>query len=68
MEVNRADRRALLRVPGIGPKTAEAILAARRRGALRDLRDLRAVGALAARAAPFVLLDGRRPEVQLRLL
>ncbi len=68
VEVNRADRRALLRVPGIGPKTAEAILAARRRGALRDLRDLRAVGALAARAAPFVLLDGKRPEVQLRLL
>ncbi len=63
-----AHRRALLRVPGISPKTAEAILAARRRGALRDLRDLRAVGALAARAAPFVLLDGRRPEVQLRLL
>jgi predicted DNA-binding helix-hairpin-helix protein len=68
VEVNRADRRDLLRIPGIGPKTADSILAARRRGTLRDLRDLRAIGALASRAAPFVLLDGRRPALQMALL
>ncbi len=67
VEVNRADRRDLLRIPGIGPKTADSILAARRKGALRDLRDLKAIGALASRAAPFVLLDGRRPALQMRL-
>jgi predicted DNA-binding helix-hairpin-helix protein len=67
VEVNRADRRELLRVPGIGPKGVDAILQARRRGKLGDLRDLRALGILAARAAPFILLDGRRPERQMRL-
>jgi len=67
VELNRADRRALLRVPGIGPKGADSILAARRKGALHDLRDLRALGVLANRAAPFVLLDGKRPAQQLSL-
>ncbi len=68
IELNCAERQVLLRVPGIGPKGVEAILRARRLGRLRDLRDLRALGVLAARAAPFILLDGRRPTHQLRLL
>jgi predicted DNA-binding helix-hairpin-helix protein len=65
VEVNRASRRELLRVPGIGPHSADAILRARRQGHLRDLSDLRALGAVANRAAPFVLLDGHRPPRQL---
>jgi predicted DNA-binding helix-hairpin-helix protein len=70
IELNRADRRTLLRIPGIGPKTADAILIARRKGSLHDLRDLTAIGApgVAQRAAPFVLLDGKRPAHQLSLL
>jgi len=67
VEVNRASRQELLRVPGIGPRSADAILCARRRGCLRDLADLRALGAVADRAAPFVLLDGKRPPLQLSL-
>ncbi len=67
VEVNRAERPALLRVPGLGPKGVDVILAARRHGKLRDLRDLRALGVLADRAAPFILLDGRRPAHQLAL-
>jgi predicted DNA-binding helix-hairpin-helix protein len=65
IEVNRADKPTLLRVPGIGPKGAEAILAARHKGKLRNLRDLQAIGVIASRAAPFVLLDGSRPAQQL---
>jgi predicted DNA-binding helix-hairpin-helix protein len=65
VEVNRASRRELLRVPGIGPRSADAILDARRQGRLRELGDLRALGAVASRAAPFVLFDGRRPPQQL---
>jgi predicted DNA-binding helix-hairpin-helix protein len=65
VEVNRASRRELLRVPGIGPRSADAILRARRQGRLRDLGDLRTLGAVASRAAPFVLLDGHRPPQQL---
>jgi predicted DNA-binding helix-hairpin-helix protein len=67
VELNRAERRDLLRVPGIGPRGAEALLRARRQGRLRELRDLQKLGILAARAAPFVLLNGRRPQHQLRL-
>jgi len=67
VEVNRASRGELLRVPGIGPRSADAILRARRQGRLNELADLRALGAVAERAAPFVLLNGRRPPQQLSL-
>jgi predicted DNA-binding helix-hairpin-helix protein len=64
LELNRAEYAQLLRVPGIGPKGAEAILQARRAGKLRDLSVLKKLGILAARAAPFVLLDGKQPATQ----
>lgn len=67
VELNRAAREWLLRVPGIGPKSAERILEARRRGTLRELRDLRALGVAVQRAAPYILLDGQRPPYQPRL-
>ncbi|RME98370.1 MAG: radical SAM protein [Chloroflexi bacterium] len=67
VELNRAGRRRLLRVPGIGPKTADAILAARRQGRLRNLHHLRQIGVQTGRAAPFILLDGKMPEYQLTL-
>ncbi|HUX75120.1 MAG TPA: radical SAM protein [Anaerolineae bacterium] len=67
VEVNTADRRDLLRVPGIGPTGAERVLRERRRGRLRDLSELRKLGIVAQRAAPFVLLDGHRPAHQLPL-
>ncbi len=68
VEVNMADRELLLRVPGVGPRGAEAILHARRQRTLRDLRQLRKLGVLAERAAPYITLDGRRPARQLPLL
>lgn len=68
LEINRAGRNQLLRVPGIGPKGAAAILQARRNSPLRDLSALKALGVLAERAAPFLLLDGKRPARQLSLL
>jgi predicted DNA-binding helix-hairpin-helix protein len=64
IELNRATREELLRVPGIGPKSVETILSARRQGRLRDLAHLRQLGILAGRAAPYILLDGRRPDYQ----
>ncbi len=68
VEINRAGREQLLRVPGIGPKGAARILAARQRGRLRELQDLRKIGVVTGRMAPYVLLDGARPAQQLRLL
>jgi predicted DNA-binding helix-hairpin-helix protein len=67
LELNQAGRHDLLRIPGIGPKGAEAILRARRTGKLRDLYALRKLGIVLPRAAPFVLLDGRRADKQLAL-
>jgi predicted DNA-binding helix-hairpin-helix protein len=67
VEINRAEKRDLLRVPGVGLKGAEAILLARRNGKLRDLASLRKLGIIVARAAPFLLLDGRRPVNQLAM-
>ncbi len=65
LEINKADKRELLRIPGIGPKNADAILLARRSGKLRDLTALRKLGIVIARVAPFVLLDGKRADTQL---
>jgi predicted DNA-binding helix-hairpin-helix protein len=67
LEVNRAERRELLRIPGIGPKGADAILRARRAGKLRDLTALKKLGIVTTRVAPFVLLDGRRVDTQLSM-
>src|SRR5918996_3976781 len=60
IEINKAERRELLRIPGIGPKGADAILRARRNGKLRDLTTLKRLGIVTKRVAPFILLDGRR--------
>jgi predicted DNA-binding helix-hairpin-helix protein len=67
LEVNRAERRELLRIPGIGPRGADAILRARRAGKLRDLTSLKKLGIVTTRVAPFVLLDGRKVDTQLSM-
>ncbi len=67
VEVNRAERAQLLRVPGIGPRAADRILRARRERSLRDLGQLRRLGVDVSRAAPFLLLAGRAPAMQLPL-
>ncbi|MFN8379305.1 MAG: radical SAM protein [Anaerolineae bacterium] len=68
IDLSTADRACLLRVPGIGPKSADAILRARRTGNLRDLSDLRKLGVPnPGRAAPYILIGGRSPLVQQRL-
>jgi predicted DNA-binding helix-hairpin-helix protein len=67
VDVNRASPQDLLRVPGLGPKSVERILQWRRQGTLRELCDLSRAGAVAHRAAPYVLLDGKRPLYQLSL-
>jgi predicted DNA-binding helix-hairpin-helix protein len=67
VEINKAERLDLLRLPGIGPKSADAILRARRTSKLRDIASLRKLGIVVTRVAPFVLLDGKRIENQLKM-
>jgi predicted DNA-binding helix-hairpin-helix protein len=45
----------------------EKIVAARQVRRLRDLEQLGRLGISVGRAAPFVLLDGRRPAYQTRM-
>jgi len=65
LEINRADRDSLLRVPGIGPKLAERIIRERRQRRLTDLTQLSKMGANVQRLAPYVMLAGRLPARQL---
>jgi predicted DNA-binding helix-hairpin-helix protein len=68
IDVMKATRRQLLRVPGIGPVGADAILRARRLGSLTELAHLRKLNIRAPeQAAPYILLDGRRPVTQMNL-
>jgi predicted DNA-binding helix-hairpin-helix protein len=60
LDVDRAPYEALVRVPGIGPATARALVAARRQHVIRWSGDLRAAGVDVARAGWFLTLRGRR--------
>lgn len=59
IEVNQADHVDLLRVPGIGPRSAQAILKARKVNRFAELVELRRVGVVTRRAAPFILINGQ---------
>ena len=68
VEIMTARREQLLRIPGIGPIAAEAILRARRRGRLTELSHLRQLNIRAPeQVAPYILLDGHRPAMQMKL-
>jgi predicted DNA-binding helix-hairpin-helix protein len=67
VEVNTAPLSELLRIPGIGPRSAERIVKVRREERLRDVKALRTLGIAWRIASPFVLLDGRSPVRQLSL-
>lgn len=58
VEVNRAPYEVLLRVPGIGTKSAMRIVAARRQAALR-FEDLKKMGVVLKRAVFFITCSGR---------
>lgn len=66
IDLARAPREQLLRVPGIGPKSADTLLEHRRTHTLRELSDLQKMGIQAQRAAPFILLNGQSPTRQLQ--
>lgn len=60
LEINRASREQLLRVPGIGPRSASRIIALRRQHRITQLGELKNMGAVVKRAAPYLLAAGRR--------
>ncbi len=58
VEINRADYQTLLRVPGIGVKSAGRIVSARRFGNL-NFEDLKKIGVVLKRALYFITCSGR---------
>jgi predicted DNA-binding helix-hairpin-helix protein len=68
IEINQAERQSLMRIPGIGAKGADAIMKVRRQEKIRDVTILKKMGILTERAAPYLLLDGRRAVYQPSLL
>ena len=59
-DVNSADRELLLRVPGLGARAVDRIVAARRHCRLR-LADLARMSAGLKRARPFLIAEDHRP-------
>lgn len=57
VEINTADYNTLLRVPGIGVKSAGRIIAARRTSSL-DFQSLKAMGVVLKRAVYFITCNG----------
>ena len=59
VEVSRADYYTLLRVPGIGPRSARRIVQARRHGAM-DFAALKKMGVVLKRAVFFITCNGKQ--------
>jgi len=58
VEINRAPYELLLRVPGLGPRSAKRIVKARRLAPL-DYDALKKIGVVLKRARYFILCNGR---------
>jgi len=65
IEINRADKQQLLRIPGIGPKGAKAIIMARSNHKLSTIDELINFGINTKRAGPYILVNGRHIPNQL---
>ncbi len=69
MDLNAVSKDQLLRIPGIGPVSADRIIQTRRRHRIDTWRDLQTMGVVRKRAWPYVVFPGQRPPSgkQLRL-
>ena len=60
LEINRATLAELLRIPGIGPRSAKKIVGLRRETQFRAVEDLTRIGVVTKRALPFILVQGKQ--------
>lgn len=58
VEINKADYHLLLRIPGVGVKSAKRIVSARRSSVL-DFNDLKKIGVVLKRALYFITCNGK---------
>jgi putative DNA modification/repair radical SAM protein len=62
VDLNRAPRERLLRVPGLGAKTVDKLIATRRHRAIR-LEDLARLHVSVAKVTPFIVTADHRPRI-----
>ena len=58
VEINNAPFKELIRVPGIGPKSARRIISIRKKMPFKKLEDLQKLGVVIKRAEPYIKLEG----------
>jgi predicted DNA-binding helix-hairpin-helix protein len=68
VEINHLDKHELLHIPGIGPKSAKAILAARIKNKITHHEELSGLGVNLKRAEPFILINGKSAVYQISFL
>jgi predicted DNA-binding helix-hairpin-helix protein len=66
IEINRASREELLRIPGIGPKRVEMIARYRKRMKIQSEDDLKLLGISIESVAQYILLNGKTPIHQMK--
>jgi predicted DNA-binding helix-hairpin-helix protein len=67
VEINKASKQNLLRIPGIGPARADSIIKLRKLERIRSFSRLRKGNLVSLKTAPYILVDGRSPARQMRL-
>lgn len=67
LEINKAPREDLLRVPGLGPARVESIISLRRKNKLNSFTQLKRLRLIEERTAPYILVNGHSPARQLSL-
>jgi putative DNA modification/repair radical SAM protein len=63
VEVNQAEYEMLLRIPGIGPRSAKRIITLRKQNLFNDIEQLKEVGVVTKRAKEILLLNGKKPTI-----
>jgi predicted DNA-binding helix-hairpin-helix protein len=66
VEINRASREELLRIPGIGPKKVELIARYRKQKKIQSEDDLKMLGISIESVAQYILMNGKTPIHQLK--
>jgi predicted DNA-binding helix-hairpin-helix protein len=68
LEINHMDKNELLRIPGIGLKSAKTIISTRIHNKITSHEELSALGVNIKRAAPYILINGRKAAYQTSFL
>jgi len=68
LEINKASKEELLRIPGIGPKRVELIANYRKKQKINSESDLKNLGIPIEKVSEFLLLDGKHPFHQLQFV